>query len=265
MIRKILILVIIALTGCANPFVKYYQDRTGGIDLTKSSNIILPSGEPKLFQGSNQEADSQRMIEDGYALVGFSSFNGGNVNADDALPQAKSVHAEIILYYSEYTGTRSGTIPLILPDTQTSTTTLSGSTFGTSGYGSFSGTANTTTYGTRTGYIPYSVNQYDYFASYWIKRKPPVFGVYIRDLTPELRKSIGSNKGVLVNAVIKNSPAFRADIFKGDILRKIGDVDLYDTKTFQEALEKFAGQKIVVDIMRDGNEIQKEIQLDQRK
>lgn len=264
MVRAILLLVIsFVLTGCANPFVKFYQDSTGGIDLTKAPSVVLPTGEPKLFQGSNPEIDHQHMLEDGYNFIGFSSFNGGNVNVSDALTQAKAIYAEIVLTYSKYTDTRSGVAPLMLPDTRTSTTTLSGSTYGSGGYGSFYGSANTTTYGTQTTYIPYSIDRYDYLATYWIKMKPLILGVRAQDLTPEIRQSIGSNKGVLVNAVVKNSPAFRADILKGDILRKINEVELYDAKSFHNMIENFAGQKVVVEILRDGKEIQKEIQLDQ--
>lgn len=263
--RAILLLVALVFTGCANPYVKYYQDKTGGIDLTKIPSVVLPTGEPKLFQGSDPESDHHRLLEDGYALIGVSSFNGGNVNVSDALIQAKAIYAEIVLVYSKYTGTRSGVVPFTLPDTRTSTTTLSGSTYGSSGSSNFYGTANTTTYGTQTTYVPYSVDRHDYLATYWIKKKPPILGVVARDLTPEIRQSIGSNKGVFVNAVIRNSPAFRADILKGDILRKIGDVDLYDSKSYQEALGKFAGQKIIIEILRNGKELQKEIQLDQKR
>jgi len=262
MIRIIVLIMVLVLTGCSNPFVKFYQDRTGGFDLTKSPQAILPTGEPKLFQGSDPEIDFQRMVEDGYGLVGLSSFNGGNVNINDALSQAKNVYAEIVLVYSKYTGTRLGVLPLTTPNTQTSTTTLSGSAIGTGGYGNFYGTAKTMTYGTQTTYIPYNVELHDYFATYWIKRKPPIFGVYPVDLNSEIRQRIGSNKGVLVNVVIKNSPAFRADILKGDILRKINGIKLYDAKSFNETVANFAGQKILVEIIRDGKDLQKEFQLD---
>lgn len=261
--RAILLLVIsLVLTGCANPFVEFYHDSTGGIDLSKAPGVVLPTGEPKLFQGNNPDTDHQLMLEDGYNLVGYSSFNGGNVNVNDALIQAKNLYAETVLVYSTYTGTRSGVVPLSLPDTRTSTTTLSGSAYGSDGYSNFYGTANTTTYGTQTSYIPYSVNRHDYLATYWIKMKPPILGVSTRDLTPELRQSIGSNKGALVIAVDRNSPAFRADILKGDILRRINEVELYDANNFHNIIVNFAGQKVVVEILRDGKEIRKEIQLD---
>jgi len=96
---------------------------------------------------------------------------------------------------------------------------LYGSAYGYGGYASYSGTAYTTTYGSKTTYIPYTVHRSDYLATYWIKMKPPIFGTHIKDLTPEIRQQIGSNKGMLVYAVIKGSPAFEADILKGDVLK----------------------------------------------
>lgn len=125
MSKGILFLVVLVLTGCASkPFVQFYQDRTDGIDLTKSPVVVFPNGKPKLLRGADIEADYQQMIENGYNLVGFSSFNGEDVNVDGALIQAKVVHAEIVLMYSNYTGTRSGMLPLTLPDIQTSTTRI---------------------------------------------------------------------------------------------------------------------------------------------
>ena len=255
----IILCFILLLAGCANPYVRFYQDRTGGVDLTKSPMVVLLAGEPKLFQGTNPETDYPRMLENGFNLVGFSSFNGANINVNGALTQAKSVHAEIILIYSKHTGTQSGVQPLTLPDVQTSVTNLSGGGFGSAGYGSFSGTALTTTYGTRTTYVPYSVERYDYFASYWIRMKPPVFGVHTRNLTPELRQKIGSNKGVYVLAVVRNSPAWSADVLKDDIITKISDVEIIDHTTFGRTVGMNIGKKVTVEILRNGQRIVKEI------
>jgi len=44
----------------------------------------------------------------------------------------------------------------------------------------------TTSYGSKTTCILYTVDRSDYLASYWIKMKPPIFGTHIRDLTPEI-------------------------------------------------------------------------------
>ncbi len=74
----------LALSGCANPYAKFYFDKTGGVDITKMPNIVQYDGEPRLFTGQNLDEDAQRLLEDGYVLIGISSFNGANVNFDKA-------------------------------------------------------------------------------------------------------------------------------------------------------------------------------------
>lgn len=255
-------LIILLLVGCTNPYVKYYQDRTGGIDIMKSPRVIVPTGNPQLFRGGDPDVDYFRMLEDGFGLIGISSFNAGNnVNVNAALEQATKVHASVALIYSKYTHTLSGSVPWTMPDTQTSTTTLSGNVMGPGGTASYSGSAYSTTYGTRTTYIPYSVSRFDYFASYWIKLKPPVFGVNVQELSAELKQKIGSNKGVVVIAVVKGSPAFAADILRGDILKQIGNHEILDPKIFGEATSRYAGEKVTVKFLRDGKEFTKEILL----
>lgn len=262
--KKILIAgFLILLSGCAGPFGQFYYDQTGGVDITQVPSVLVSNDPPTLIRGSHPEKDGQKMLEDGYLIVGYSSFNAGNVNENDAITQAKKVHAAVVLLYSRYTNTVSGAMPLTLPDTQTSNTSMFGSVQGYGGSATYSGSAYTTTYGTRTTYIPYSVTRYDYFATYWIKTKRPVFGVHSRDLNDELRQQIGSNKGALVIAVVKGSPAFRADILKGDILRRIGTVDIYDVSSVQEALPQHAGEEVTVEILRNSTSIEKQVKLNQ--
>lgn len=103
-----------------------------------------------------------------------------------------------------------------------------------------------------------------YLVTYWIKRKPPIFGTYIEDLTPEIKQQIGSNKGLLVYAVIKGSPAYKADIVNGDILRKIGDVSMVDQESFERAISTYEGKKTNVTILRGKKEITKSVKLGTR-
>jgi hypothetical protein len=254
----------IFMVSCTTPFSKFYHDETGGADITKMSTVIISKDEPKVFHGSEEKKDSLKMLENGYSLIGYSSFNAGNVDEDGAITQAKKIHASVVMLYSKYTGTVSSMLPLTLPNTQTSTTSLYGNAYGYGGYTAYSGTATTTTYGTKTIYIPYSVRRSDYFATYWVKLKPPIFGVYIKELTPEIKYLIGSNKGMLVYAVVKGSPAFEADILEGDIIRKIGDTYIYDKNSFRWAVAKYEGEKVNVIVLRDGKEITKSIKLRER-
>lgn len=274
--KNILLLACIFLfNGCAsmNPFQQFYQDQTGGVDITTISTVILPSGEPQIYSSSNADADNQRMLEGGYSLLGYSSFNAGDASKNQLIAQAKMVKAEVAIFYSAYTSTVSGTLPLTLPDNQTTTTNLSGGNFnsgslyGYGGYGTYSGsgsyygTATSTTYGTKTTYIPYSQNRYDYLVTYWIKMKPPILGLRLVDLTPEQRQSIGSNTGAEVLAVIRNSPAFTADILKGDILKKINESEIIDAASFSENLIKYAGQTVALEIIRNNESLTKQLKL----
>lgn len=154
------------LGGCTNPYSQFYTDFTGGKNVLENPDVIIPTGEPKLMRGSNTEKDNKRMIEDGYFLLGVSSFNAAKVNQNLAVEQAKKIHADMVIVYCAYTGTNSGMMPMTVPNTQT--TYHSGSIYGSGGgFANYSGTS--TTYGSTTTYIPYSIRRYDYSASFWVK------------------------------------------------------------------------------------------------
>lgn len=248
------------LQGCATPFAQFYYDQTGGTDISKLPSVVLATGEPLLYQGRDQEQDALNMLENNHKLVGYSSFNAGNVDQGGAILQAKKVGASIVILYSKYTGSVSGVVPLTLPDTSSSSISVRGATHGPGGYTPYSGTAYTTTYGSKTTYIPYTVHRSDYVATYWVKMKSPIFGVHIGELTPEIRQKIGSNRGMLVYAVIKGSPAYEADIISGDVLRTIGDISIFDYASFQKALLEYQGKEVNVTILRDKKEITKSIE-----
>ena len=252
---------IVLLQGCTSPFAKYYNDETGGIDITKIKYVILPTEEPKLYYGDDEAKDSLRMAENNYRSVGNSSFYTDSINDADAIDQAKAVHAEVVMLYSKYKRTVSGNAPLTLPNTTTSSTNFSGNAYGSGGSATYSGTANTTNYGTKTTYIPYSYDQSDFLAIYWIKSKPRIFGINYEDLTEDIRRKTGSNKGVLVTVVTKDSPAFDADILRGDVIKNIGDVLITNIDLANKTIDKYQGQEVDVLIFRDDKEIHKKVKL----
>lgn len=261
----LIVVITLLLSGCAsNPYAKFYQDRTGNADLKKSPRVVLPTGNPTVYSGGDLDADYIRLLEDGYGLVGIATFRAsGEVKKDDAISQAKKVHASVVLLYSKYIDTVSGSYLWETPDTQRSTTSLSGNVMGPGGTIRYSGREDTTTQGTKTTTIPYSYDRNDYFASFWIKLKPPLLGTSTRDLSDDLKQKIGSNKGVVVFAIVKGSPAFRADILKGDVIKRVGDVEILDRKTYNNALSQYAGKKVAVKFLRGGKEFTKEIVLNE--
>lgn len=256
--RAAIILMLLLLTGCTNPFAKFYQDSSGGLDVSNSPLVVLPAGEPRIFSGTNPGVDRQRMLEEGYGLLGFSSFDARHADATDALSHAKAVHAELVLLYASVQATNSGRAPLVPLDAPASSETTSGSASG--GLESASKAVNPAADDTQNKTAPETAVHY--YASYWIKRSPPIFGAQVRDISPELRQSVSGKKGVVVSAVVRNSPAARADIHTADILQKIGDTDLYTAKAFPGVLEKFAGQKVAIELLRGADALRKEVQLE---
>ncbi len=257
------ILGLIFLTGCAsNPYSKFYSDRTMGINVSTDDRFEQQSAPPKMFAGTSLESDYKMMVQRGYVLLGTSSFNAGETPDKLALAHARKIYADIVLTYFKYTETLSGNMPLILPDTQTSTTYMSGNVYGSGGgYANYSGNAYTTSYGSKTTYIPYNVRRYDYFASYWKKAKMPRFGGMILDLSDASKKALESNKGAEVGIVREGSPAFNADVLEGDIILEINNTQVTNAPHVWQLVFESKGKKTPFKIFRNGCVIEKEIVL----
>jgi hypothetical protein len=249
--RYIAIFVVaLVLNACGNPYAEYYKPNTK-ID----EGAYFKSGEPKLIIGSNRNRDFHKMTEDGFRLIGWSTFNSKVVSNKSALAQAKRVGADRVVVYKKYTNSESGVTPLTLPDTQT--TYHSGTVTGIGGMATYGGTS--TTYGTRTTYIPYSIDRYDQTATYWRRLKPGGLGVGLMELSDEDRKKIGSNKGAVISIVRRDSAAYRADLIPGDILRAIGGDIVTSRRSAFQALAKNYGKTAEFIFWRSGKHYKQNI------
>lgn len=260
---KILILVLplILLAACANPFVQFFRPN---IYYDASRRSGTPPNTPEVIAGRNPQQDYKNYMEAGYVIIGTSSFNGrsGNYGLDDAIDEGQKVGADLVVVYSHYTNTVSGVIPWTMPHTETSTTNVNGSIYGNQGMTTINGTASTTTYGSQTTYIPYSVNWSNYLAVYLAKVKPRL-GAFYNNLDDQERQAVGSNTGVVVTIIVNQSPAFYANILPGDIILKLNDQLVDDVQMFSSALDRFGGKQIVLTIWRRGGIVQKTVTLNQ--
>lgn len=258
--RTLKMLVLIAavgtLAGCAaNPFGKYYTSY-----LPDHSDLVsLPKGEePKLIDKGDSTRTLVGMCEQGYILVGQSSFNGGVVSKSKALDEAKKIGASVVLFYSQYTNTENSQIPLILPSTQTSDT----SAYGMIGSRPIFGQSTTSTYGTQTIYIPHTVQRYNYLATFWKKNaKPLETGLRLHGMTSQERREIGGNIGFKVTCVITGSPAFYANVLRGDVIERMGDIDLRVKSDLRRAAVKYKGASTTILLWHDGKTTVKHIKL----
>lgn len=252
----VVLLLSILLSSCTgNGYSTFYTDLTGGVPIEDAS-FVAYEGVPKLYMTNDFDRDGNVLGRRGYIAIGYSSFNGAAQNTKNAVTQAKKAGAEIVLVYSKYTNTVSGSLPFTTPTSSTTTTTGRGSvygSFGTTPYtGTYTGTATSTTSGTQTTYIPYSVRRYDQQAVFYAKLKTVILGVMYGEMPADLRRALGTNKGVFVRLVITDTPAFFADILDGDIITAVDDRPVYSADQLNKLLRERAGQKVIVQISRAG-------------
>ncbi|MDP1659452.1 MAG: PDZ domain-containing protein, partial [Methylotenera sp.] len=110
--------------------------------------------------------------------------------------------------------------------------------------------------------------EYQYYASYWAKLPMPLFGVHVIKLVKTA--SDGSEikieeKGLKVIAVIKDSPAAKASIVKGDVLLKVGDVKLAKADDLFAAVKRYSGQTVPIELQRGEAEVKTSAVFNSRK
>ena len=249
------LLFLCSLGACANPYQTFYSASYGKPYLYPE-DIIPYEGEPNLIRLPRDEMTdfAQIMTEDGFIFLGYSSFTAPDVSISKLSDHAKYIKAHTAAYSIEYVSSTSTSIPVTTPSTQV--TSHSGSLYSSNNYGSYYGSS--TTYGTTTTYIPITSHRYSYEAWYWAKRKEGGLGIEFDRASDEVELTNGTNKGAMVTAVVRGSAAFKADILKGDLIRKIGDYDIIDYMDLDDAVNNCMGKHGVdVVLYRKGEKISK--------
>lgn len=246
------------LAGCASDYTKFYQPfpkppptATQPLPYTGDVRVIHSSG--------NFEDDKRNLFEEGYGPIGVSSFIAPQRDEKQAISQAKTVGAAVVVLAAKYQSTATGAVPITTPTTQTTYSSGTVNTYGAGGsaFGNYNGTS--TTYGTQTTYIPYSVDRYDQAAVFFAPLERKGLGVMLHDLTPEQKRQIGSNKGASIASIRKGSPAFNADIIPGDILIMLNGLAVDDVASASAMLVGARGTTVDISLQRDGNQIKKSV------
>lgn len=246
------------LSACGSPYSKFYQPIPG---IANSPIPIVPfSGEPTVGLGSGDvRNDIRTMYEQGYGLIGHSNFVGPAQNQSGAVAQAKTVGAARVLIYSKYRNTVTGSIPITVPTATTSYSSGTVNTFGSGGYGTGMYSGTTTTYGTETTEIPYSVDKYEQYALFFAPLERTGLGILTAKLSDAERQALGSNMGAEITAVRIDSPAFKSDILPGDLLLSIGGTSVYDAATLRQTVTAARGHNTDVVLFRGGKKITKKV------
>jgi hypothetical protein len=250
-----LLAIAVLLAGCANGYEKFYQP------VPPPSMGFAPfTGDPQLTYASAPLRETVlQMFRAGYGLTGVSDFTGPAQNPAGAVAQAKKVGAAVIVISQRYQNTVSGAIPITTPTSTTSYTSGTANIYGTAGMASGNYSGTTTTYGSQTNYIPYSIDRYEQAALYFapIPRRGP--GIIVYQLTDTQRQQLGTNQALQIGGVRDGSPAFLADVLPGDYLFSIDGVPTYDARSLGQVFAQAAGHGAKLELMRSGQRMTKVI------
>lgn len=208
------------------------------------------TGEPeRISPTGDADADMEAMWRKGFAAIGFTSFKSNNSKTTDAIRLGKKLKARYVMIMTGLVSSRTGAIPWTTPTTQTTFTNGSATVYGNGGTATaqYSGTSTTT--GSQTTMIPFTINTYDKIAVYYQEMPRTGTGIYPRDLSNDEMRALGTRKGFVVQFVRDGSPAYQADLFPGDIVTHLNGKP-FDYSDLVPALAGDAPLKLSV--MRNG-------------
>lgn len=255
-------MVVLGLCGCAvNGFEKFYMPLPGSETIHSQPWIEPATGEPEVYAYSNNpQADVLRAEEEGYLQIGTAAFYGppATMTKAELFAQAERLGAALVLIHSQYKDTISGVVPWSVPNPpQVSTVSSNGtvSSYGSGGYatGTYSGESTITTPGGTTTYaIPYSISRNDMVATFWVRQDVSKvrLGAYVQELPDALREKLQRNTGVVVAFVVRDTPAFDANILRDDVILKIGGEDVIDPQGFKSQVAELQGQTVKIELLR---------------
>lgn len=231
MIKKMLAVTLMAFCLQAahaeeNLFAKNYKEQNTG-----NLKSMQASPDTKMYVSNHYDEDNISMLEDGYDMMGTSGFEAGSIKPDMALEHARSIKADVVLVYSKYASKKSSLSKLELIKEAAKT----------------SGEIDAESLESQDD------EQYKYYASYWAKLPMPLLGLHVIKLShkdKDTGKSVEED-GLKVLAVIKESPAFKAGLKRGDVLLKMGSVDIQTPAKLSEAAMKYAGKQVKIGYKRD--------------
>lgn len=83
----------------------------------------------------------------------------------------------------------------------------------------------------------------------------------VESLTDQQHQAIGTNRGVVVVAIRKGSPAFAADVLPGDMILAVSGVPVFDQVSERNAIIKALGSDADILIIHNGTQIVKKISI----
>lgn len=268
-----LIIAAFALSGCAssdsrafarNDYARFVTPEAGVTDESIAAmRAAPPTGSPQVVPVAKWDPEIARTYaRQGYVLIASSSFTSGRPEPDqDAIEVGTRLGADLIVILApEYQGTVSTSVPITMPSTTTSYTNGSATAYGSGGPVTAYGNSTTTSYGTRTTYLPMTVQRSAYGAGYFVKWHFRL-GAHVSDLSDAERQQLQTNRGVHVDYVVDNTPAYNSDILPGDVIVGVNGQAANNQTAFGDMIAANRGQTMNVTLIRAGKTLSKKVSL----
>lgn len=227
------------LHAAENLYEKNYRAQNAG-----NLKSLEASPDTKMYVSNHKDEDNISMLENGYDMMGTSAFDATDIPADQALQFGKTIKADTVLVYSKYGSQKTAASKLQLIK---------------------EAAKNGGEIDAKELKAPAA--EYQYYASYWAKLPSPLLGVHIIKLkqraNPDNQKAT-DEKGLNIIAVIKDSPAAKAGIVKGDVLLKIGEMELIQPDDLFAAVKRYAGQTVPVELAHNQENVKVTVALNSR-
>jgi PDZ domain len=211
-----------------------------------TGSLVSKEAKPdtKMYVSNHKEDDNISMLENGYDMMGSSGFEAGDTSPELALQHAKAIKADTVLVYSKFATTKSAAskIQMIKEAAKKGGGEVDAKDLETDG------------------------TQYNYYASYWAKLPAPLLGVHVIKLVPKKTADAATVevKGLTILAVIKDSPAAKAGLVRGDVLTKIADVELNKPEELSAIVGKNQGKNVLIEYERDEVKVATKAQINSR-
>jgi membrane-associated protease RseP (regulator of RpoE activity) len=214
-----------------NLFKKNYQ-----IQGDKNLKSQITSVETEIYRGWDKDTDNITMLEEGYDLMGFSSYVGVYTPPAEAVDFGKQIGADAALIYDRQINEANRATVIKKARENYKKKKLDSE-----------------------GKIEEIVIQeedlvdpnvkYDFYVSFWAKLPKPLFGTHLISFKEGDERN--KDGGLFVVAVIKESAAFNAGIQRKDLILKINNIELSEPSDFIKELVANKGKEVEIEFKRN--------------
>ncbi len=251
-VSSIFLLGAMSFIGCASTtsVAKFYT-KVQPIESVPEECRLAENEEPKVFYSDDIQSDLYSMRSNYFQVIGHSAWNGSvDAGGEEALMSditsfCKEKGAKVAIYSKKYTDTRNGIYSIPLTNNHYYTDS--------NGY---MHSYSTTSFMTNS----YSVNRYDYDVYFLVHYeqsyiKTPKIGIEFRNLDSADRIKLQRNTGIFVDVVYENSPAFFANLSRGDVIIEINGTNILNGESYSSVSSNLsANDSVEIKYIRNGKE-----------